>query len=143
MFENANTFSLKIYISDILMILILLLKPPYTYLVLLGVKNPPANAWDLKHRFVPWLGKIPRRMAWQPTSGFLPGGSQGQRSLVSYSPWGRRAGHNWSNFTCRHTFRDAPNLFSHTCRMKLKNSCFISQGLILDGSRWKCDNISF
>ena len=32
--------------------------------------------------FVPWVGKIPWRRAWQPTSVFLPGESHGQRSLA-------------------------------------------------------------
>ena len=40
-------------------------------------------------RFDPWVGKIPWRRKWQPTPVFLPGESQGQRSLVGYSPWGR------------------------------------------------------
>ena len=35
-----------------------------------------------------WVGKIPWRKAWQPTPVFLPGESQGQRSPVSYNPWG-------------------------------------------------------
>ena len=30
------------------------------------------------------------RRQWQPTPGFLPGESHGQRSLASYGPWGRR-----------------------------------------------------
>ena len=34
--------------------------------------------------------KIPWRRKWQPTPIFLPGESQGQRSLVGYSPWGRK-----------------------------------------------------
>ena len=38
----------------------------------------------------PWVGKIPWRRAWQSTLVFLPGESQGQRSLVGYSPWGRK-----------------------------------------------------
>ena len=34
------------------------------------------------------------RRKWQPTPGFLPGESHGQRSLAGYSPWGRkRVGH--------------------------------------------------
>ena len=37
--------------------------------------------------FSPWVRKIPWRRAWQPTPVFLPGGSQGQRSLEGYSPW--------------------------------------------------------
>ena len=40
--------------------------------------------------FSPWGGKIPWRMAWQPTPVFLPGKSHGQRSLAGYSPWGCR-----------------------------------------------------
>ena len=34
----------------------------------------------------PWVGKIPWRKKWQPTSVFLPGESHGQRSLAGYSP---------------------------------------------------------
>ena len=41
-------------------------------------------------RFNPWVRKKPWRRKWQPTLVFLPGKSHGQRSLVSYSPWGRR-----------------------------------------------------
>ena len=33
------------------------------------------------------VGKIPWRREWQPTPTFLPGTSQGQRSLVGYSLW--------------------------------------------------------
>ena len=38
----------------------------------------------------PWVGKIPWRRKWKPTSVFLPGKSHGQRSLVGYSPWGHK-----------------------------------------------------
>ena len=38
--------------------------------------------------FDPWVGKIPWRRKWQPTPVFLPGKSQGWRSLAGYSPWG-------------------------------------------------------
>ena len=34
--------------------------------------------------------KIPWRREWQPTPVFLPIESHGQRSLVSYSPWGHK-----------------------------------------------------
>ena len=54
------------------------------------VKNPQANTGDKRDsRLSPWVGKIPWRGKWQPTPGFLPGESHGQRSLVGYSPWGR------------------------------------------------------
>ena len=39
------------------------------------VKNPYANAGDMRLRFVPWVRKIPWRKAWQPTPVFLPGKS--------------------------------------------------------------------
>ena len=35
-------------------------------------------------------GEDPWRKKWQPTPVFLPGKSQGQRSLVGYSPWGHK-----------------------------------------------------
>ena len=41
-----------------------------------------------RHRFDPWIGKIPWRRKWQSNSEFLPGKFHRQRSLVSYSPWG-------------------------------------------------------
>ena len=40
--------------------------------------------------FDPWVGKIPWRRTWQPTPVFLPEKLHGQRSLVGYSPWGRK-----------------------------------------------------
>ena len=43
-----------------------------------------------RNGFDPWFGKIPWRRKWQPTPVFLPGESHGQRSLVGYSPWGRK-----------------------------------------------------
>ena len=41
-----------------------------------------------RHGSDPWSMKIPWRRKWQPTPVFLPGKFHGQRSLVSYSPWG-------------------------------------------------------
>ena len=52
------------------------------------VKNLPAKAGDTDS--VPGLGKIPWRKKRQPIPVFLPGESHGQRSLVGYSPWGRK-----------------------------------------------------
>ena len=39
---------------------------------------------------IPWVGKIPRRRAWEPTPGFLAGKFHGQRSLEGYSPEGHK-----------------------------------------------------
>ena len=36
------------------------------------------------------LGSIPWRRKWQPIPVFLPGEFNGQRSLVSYSPWSHK-----------------------------------------------------
>ena len=53
------------------------------------VKNPPANAGDMGSTLEKGReGKIPWRRKQQPTSLFLPEKSDGQRSLVGYSPWG-------------------------------------------------------
>ena len=41
-------------------------------------------------RFDPWVGKIPWRRKWQSTPVLLPGKSHGHRSLVGYSPCGRK-----------------------------------------------------
>ena len=44
-----------------------------------------------RRKFSPWVWKILwRRSKWQSTSVFLPEKSHGLRSLVGYSPWGRK-----------------------------------------------------
>ena len=43
-----------------------------------------------RRRFDPWVRKIPWSRKWQPTLVFLPGESQGQRSLVGYSSWSHK-----------------------------------------------------
>ena len=53
-------------------------------------KESACNAAVLETRFNPWARKILWRRKWQPTPVFLPGESHGQRSLVGYSPWGRK-----------------------------------------------------
>ena len=55
------------------------------------VKNPPA----MRETWVQSLSwEDPLEEEWQPTPVFLPGESQGQKSLAGYSPWGRRVRHN-------------------------------------------------
>ena len=39
---------------------------------------------------IPGSGKISWKRKWQPTPVFLPGKSHGRKSLVGYSPWGRK-----------------------------------------------------
>ena len=60
---------------------------PWASQVVLVVKNPPANAGNIKRRrFNLYAGKIPWRRAWQLTPVLLPVESPGQRSLAGYSP---------------------------------------------------------
>ena len=63
--------------------------------VVLAVKNPPANAGDIRNA-ASYIGKIPWRRAWQPTAVSLPGESRGQRSLAGYiqSMGSQRVRHN-------------------------------------------------
>ena len=63
--------------------------------VVLMVKNPVSNAGDMRHESDPWVGK--RRRAWQPILVFLPGESQGQRSLAGYPPQCRRVRQDWND----------------------------------------------
>ena len=53
-----------------------------------AVKNLPAMQEPKEMLFNPWVQKIPWREGNPPV--FLPGESNGQRSLAGYSPWGRR-----------------------------------------------------
>ena len=55
------------------------------------VKNPPTKARVMQDRQVPSLGREdPLEEAMSTPSSILPGKSHGQRSLVGYSPWGRK-----------------------------------------------------
>ena len=92
---------------------------PVSPMVVLVVKNLPVNMADNRRGFDPWVMKIPWRRAQQPTPVFLPGGSHGQKSLDSYSPWGGRVEHDWLT---EHTsisqpikpFRKLPTVISST-----------------------------
>ena len=56
-------------------------------LVAQRLKHLPARRETWVH---PWVRKILWRRKWQPTPVFLPGESHGQKSLVGYSPQGRK-----------------------------------------------------
>ena len=59
--------------------------------VVLVVKTLPANAGVAKDTVSDlWMGKIPWRRKWQPVLVFLPGKSDGQRSLADHSQWGHK-----------------------------------------------------
>ena len=58
-----------------------------------------------RHKFDPWVRKVPCRRKWQPTPVFLPGKFHGQRSLAVYSPWG---GKELDTTECMHTYTHTP-----------------------------------
>ena len=61
--------------------------------MVLVVEDLPANCQCRRckrHRFDPWVGKIPWRRKWEPTPVFLPGKSHGQRSLTGNSLHGHK-----------------------------------------------------
>jgi len=61
--------------------------------------------------FTPGLGRSPRRREWLPTPVFLPGESLGQRSLVGYSPWGRKELNTTERLTLSLSFIDPVGVF--------------------------------
>ena len=43
-----------------------------------------------RHRFDPWVRKIPWRRKWQPNPVFLSGKPHGEKRLAGYSHWGHK-----------------------------------------------------
>ena len=55
------------------------------------VNNPPASAGDVRDTgSIPGSGRSPGEGNGNHSPVFLPGESHGQRSMVGYSPWGRK-----------------------------------------------------
>ena len=71
-------------------------------------KKPAYNAGD--PGLIPGLD--PWRREWQPNPGLLPGEFHGQRSLVSYSPWGHKESDTIEQVTLSHSVQglDLPAL---------------------------------
>ena len=73
-------------------------------------KNFQCRRWR-RHGFDPWVGKMLWRRKWQLTPVLLPGKSHGWRSLVGYSLWGCRVGHDFTfTFTLGSNFILGSNL---------------------------------
>ena len=61
------------------------------------VKNLPPNEGDTTDKgSIHGWGRSPGGGKWQPAPVFLPEEFHGQKSLVGYSPWGHRVGHDWA-----------------------------------------------
>ena len=71
-----------------------------------------------RHEFDPWVREILWRRKWKPTPVFLPGESHEQRSLVGYSPWGRkRVRHDWVTEQRQQQFHRVPQANGMLWRM--------------------------
>ena len=86
-----------------------------------------------RHRFDPWVGEFPWRRKWQLTSVFLPGKSWKQRSLVGYSPWGRKESDAPEH--TRTTYRW--NLKRKYKRTYLKTNLWLPKGTCGGGISWE------
>ena len=82
------------------------------------VKNLPA----MQETGVPSLGwEDPLEEAWQPTPVFWPGESHGQRSLVGYSPQGRKESHTANTYSLivkKETYGNTLGHRSESCSMQ-------------------------
>ena len=76
------------------------LSPWWACQVVLMVQNLPAKAGDTRDAGWSLGWEDPLERGTEPIPVFWPGESQGQRSLVVYSPWGCRVGHDQSDLAC-------------------------------------------
>ena len=73
------------------------------------------------------------RRKWQPTAVFLPGESQGQRSLEGCRLWGRRVGHDWSDIAGVAALRSKSQFhIYYLC------DCHPSKSQLLTTNRYEC-----
>ena len=95
--------------------------------VALVVKNPPANARDLRDLCsIPESGRFPWRRKRQLSPVFLPRESHGQGSLVGYSPWGlKQLDMTVTTHACMNTQPLPSNLGFLACSFEssISNSC--------------------
>ena len=72
------------------------------------------------------------RRKWQPTPVFLPGESQGWRSLVGCRLWGRtRVGHDWSNLAAAFAGNSDFSLITSTIKADCKDLCASHVALVV------------
>ena len=117
--------------------------------VVLVVKNPCANAGDVRDAVGSLGGKIPWKSIWQPTPVFSPEKSHWQRGLVGYSPWGRRES-DLTEHTHTMIFAEFVSLCNrlhktvlrHPCHPQ-SSSCFCSQSFMQSGLWSVTSNTSF
>ena len=62
-----------------------------------------------RHRFNPWVRKIPWSRKWQPTPLFLPGKFHGQRRLAGYGSWDHKESDTTQHIHTEGTSTSKPN----------------------------------
>ena len=91
-----------------------------------------------RHKFSPWVEKIPWRRKWQHTLLLLLGKPYGQRGLAGYKSMGsRRVRHNWvwTNINCPHwdSWEEDVKTISYSDMRVYTNFSFLNP-MILKGS---------
>ena len=100
------------------------------------LKNLPAM-WET--RVCPWVGKIPWRREWQPTPVFLPGESDGWRSLGGYSPWGCKDSDTTEQLSIAQQTVTSYGFMGSLMGMKEKTQCVahnLARGLLEFAKSW-------
>ena len=92
------------------------------------VKNPLANAGDIRDLSLIRVRKILWSRKWQPAPVILPGKFHGQRSLASYSPWVRK---DLDRTEHAHTCIECGTLTVSSCRILNRSTGIPSPPLAL------------
>ena len=124
---------------------------PFLHLISMVAQTVKASAYNVGDPdSLRWVRKIPWRRKWQPTPVLLTGKSHEWRSLVGYSPWGRKESDTTEqlhfHFTSPHTQRiergiksrsslDFPWLTTHLYQITEKDLKFYTHWTpVVDGS---------
>ena len=95
-----------------------------------------------KPGFHPWVGKIPWRREWQPTTVFLPGEFYGQRSLAGYSPCDCKKSDMTKIFSCSSgANRDGTSDLACSCSASMCEVCPFSIYMCLFPLRFWCNRL--
>ena len=77
--------------------------------------------------FNPWVGKIPWKRKWQPTSVLLPGELHGKSGLAGSCPWGHKGSDTTDQLTHTQTYKDHKNSITKQLNWKSSNICKLKQ----------------
>ena len=92
---------------------------------------------DLLEKGIATHSSILWRRQWQPTPVFLPGESQGQRSLIGCRLWGCRVRHDWSDLAV------AASILAWEIPWTEKPDGLLSNGSQRVGHNWATNTFTF